>query len=321
MEFHRSRGWLLAGLMGHPSTSPTATRARGVRGRTNSPDRVVGVLAGGVPRVEQHAHRDHRHIQLLLDRLSGDEPRAATLPHPAQRPASRRAHASAAGLRPPAAPAAATRRPQRLRQGLALATQVGSRIEATLQLEEPLPASPRRPRPARRPPRHPASRRRHAELSGGARRRPTLRHRVDKHGGLERCGSSTPIPGAAAGPHVRVTIRDSRTGLDEATQSRLFEPLLARQRGVHGQFGLSLPAVYGIIAQHGGSVAVESEPHSGTTFMMYVPTVAGEGGPAIGAATPGSRGSEGYGNHPAHRAPTRTCGSSCGTFSSHTATG
>ena len=108
-------------------------------------------------------------------------------------------------------------------------------------------------------------------------------------------------PGAAAGPHVRVTIRDSGTGLDEATQSRLFEPFFTAKRGVQGS-GLSLPAVYGIIAQHGGYLAVDSEPHSGTTFRMYLPAVAGEGSSAVGTAATGSGGSEGHRDHPAHRA-------------------
>jgi CheY-like chemotaxis protein len=91
---------------------------------------------------------------------------------------------------------------------------------------------------------------------------------------------------------VKVTIHDSGTGLDEATQSRLFEPFFTAKRGVHGS-GLSLPAVYGITAQHGGYLAVESEPHSGTTFMMYLPAVAGEGSPAVGTAARGPEGPRG----------------------------
>ena len=125
-------------------------------------------------------------------------------------------------------------------------------------------------------------------------------------------------PGAAAGPHVRVTIHDSGTGLDEATQSRLFEPFFTAKRGVQGS-GLSLPAVYGITAQHGGYLAVESEPHRGTTFMMYLPAVAGEGSPAVGTAARGPEGPRGP-RPSCSSSTTRTCGSSCGTFSSHTAT-
>jgi CheY-like chemotaxis protein len=99
-------------------------------------------------------------------------------------------------------------------------------------------------------------------------------------------------PGAAAGPHVRVAIRDSGTGLDEATQSRLFEPFFTAKRGVQGS-GLSLPAVFGIVAQHGGYLAVDSEPHSGTTFRMYLPAVAGEGSSAVGTAARGPEGPRG----------------------------
>src|SRR5688572_27390574 len=101
-------------------------------------------------------------------------------------------------------------------------------------------------------------------------------------------------PGAAAGPHVRITIHDSGTALDEATQSRLFEPFFTAKRGVQGS-GLGLPAVHGIIAQHGGYLAVESEPHTGTIFRMYLPAVPGEGRRASGTAAQGPedpRGSE-----------------------------
>ena len=82
------------------------------------------------------------------------------------------------------------------------------------------------------------------------------------------------------------------TGLDEATQSRLFEPFFTAKRGVQGS-GLSLPAVYGIIAQHGGYLAVDSEPHRGTTFRMYLPAVAGEGSPAVGTVAMGPEGPRG----------------------------
>jgi CheY-like chemotaxis protein len=90
-----------------------------------------------------------------------------------------------------------------------------------------------------------------------------------------------------------MTIRDSGTGLDEATQSRLFEPFFTAKRGVQGS-GLSLPAVYGITSQHGGYIAVESERHRGTAFLMYLPAVAEAGAPAGGASTgpEGPRGTE-----------------------------
>ena len=91
---------------------------------------------------------------------------------------------------------------------------------------------------------------------------------------------------------MRVTIRDSGTGLDEATQSRLFEPFFTAKRGVQGS-GLSLPAVYGIVAQHGGYLAVESEPQRGTAFRMYLPAVASEGSPAVGTAARGPEGPRG----------------------------
>ena len=100
---------------------------------------------------------------------------------------------------------------------------------------------------------------------------------------------------------MRITIRDSGVGLDEATQSRIFEPFFTAKRGVQGS-GLSLPAVYGITAQHGGYVAVESERNRGTAFMLYLPAVGTAGAASTGGARPRSRGAARHRDHPAGRA-------------------
>jgi PAS domain S-box-containing protein len=98
-------------------------------------------------------------------------------------------------------------------------------------------------------------------------------------------------PGARPGPYVRLTLRDTGPGMDEATRSRIFEPFFSAKPGVPGS-GLGLPAVYGITKQHGGYIAVESELGHGTAFTIYLPA-AGEvspaavGMPSTGPSVPG----------------------------------
>jgi PAS domain S-box-containing protein len=99
-------------------------------------------------------------------------------------------------------------------------------------------------------------------------------------------------PGARAGPHVRLAVRDTGEGMDEAACQHVFEPFWsAGPRAESGNLGLA--AVYGITKQHGGYIAVESQPGRGTTFMLYVPATAGTAAPVDEAARRGPKGPEG----------------------------
>ena len=75
-------------------------------------------------------------------------------------------------------------------------------------------------------------------------------------------GSGRPVPG------VRVRIADRGPGMDERTRARIFEPFFTtKKRGT----GLGLAIAKQIVEQHNGAIRVESEPGSGTRFMVELP--------------------------------------------------
>ena len=79
------------------------------------------------------------------------------------------------------------------------------------------------------------------------------------------------------GPYVRLTVRDTGTGIEPQVLDRMFDPFFTT-KGVGGGTGLGLSLVHGIVADIGGAIDVATAADEGTTFTIWLP-VAGSAPP------------------------------------------
>lgn len=70
--------------------------------------------------------------------------------------------------------------------------------------------------------------------------------------------------------HVVITIKDSGSGMDERTRSKLFDPFFTTKPVGQGT-GLGLSVSHGIIQKHSGRIDVRSELGVGTEFSLWLP--------------------------------------------------
>ncbi len=75
------------------------------------------------------------------------------------------------------------------------------------------------------------------------------------------------------GQYVLLMVQDTGVGMDEATLQHIFDPFFTTKGSGHGT-GLGLTMLQSFLMQSGSHVIVDSEPGRGTTFRLYLPTVA-----------------------------------------------
>ncbi|PLY01677.1 MAG: hypothetical protein C0622_06800, partial [Desulfuromonas sp.] len=90
--------------------------------------------------------------------------------------------------------------------------------------------------------------------------------------GVARCHQAKP-PEKYAGTAtdwVCLTVKDQGTGMDEETLRHIFDPFFTT-KGIGEGTGLGLSIAYGIIEEHSGWIAVDSQPGEGSCFRVYLP--------------------------------------------------
>jgi len=75
---------------------------------------------------------------------------------------------------------------------------------------------------------------------------------------------------------IRVSISDNGPGIPEEIIDKLFDPFFTTKDNSSGM-GLGLNISNSIITEHGGAIRIESEPGSGSTFIIELPIVAETG--------------------------------------------
>ncbi len=73
-----------------------------------------------------------------------------------------------------------------------------------------------------------------------------------------------------AGSYVCAEISDTGCGIEPEILPRVFEPFFTTKHGGTHR-GLGLAWVYGIVTNHGGGVAISSQPGKGTSVRVYLP--------------------------------------------------
>lgn len=74
----------------------------------------------------------------------------------------------------------------------------------------------------------------------------------------------------SAGTYIKLTVRDTGTGMTDDVRRRIFEPFFTTKQAGEGT-GMGLSVVYGIVNSHDGAITIESKPSKGSTFNIFLP--------------------------------------------------
>ncbi len=78
-------------------------------------------------------------------------------------------------------------------------------------------------------------------------------------------------PGTSPGRYLRLTVTDTGAGMSDEIAARIFDRFFTTKPGTGT--GLGLATVQTVIADACGSIEVDTEPGSGTTFSIYLPVI------------------------------------------------
>ncbi|MFM8551513.1 MAG: PAS domain S-box protein [Nitrospiraceae bacterium] len=84
-------------------------------------------------------------------------------------------------------------------------------------------------------------------------------------------GGALRITAEPTGEYVTIRVTDTGHGIPEEYLTKIFTPFFTTKEVGQGT-GLGLTVVHGILQEHGGSIAVESQRGQGTTFTLTLPT-------------------------------------------------
>lgn len=71
---------------------------------------------------------------------------------------------------------------------------------------------------------------------------------------------------------VQIQVTDNGGGIPPELRDKIFSPFVSQKKGSKGT-GLGLPVSHKIVQEHGGRITVQSEPETGTTFVIELPAV------------------------------------------------
>jgi signal transduction histidine kinase len=93
-------------------------------------------------------------------------------------------------------------------------------------------------------------------------------------------GEILPHPDLSEGAYQKLTVRDTGHGMTREVIERIFEPFYTTKGPGEGT-GMGLSVVHGIVKGHEGVILVQSEPGKGTSFDIFLPSMASDLEPEI----------------------------------------